>query len=81
MNTLPNYLKAEFLAIYEKELPIIGMIAARNYALSTMLTKRRASLAEHLDAMPTSSCDAPWVTHEITRFTAELTLLLIERGA
>lgn len=73
---------SEFMEIFQAEKPERGSIGARNYALSVMITKRRASLAEHLDAMPTYPCfHADEVTHMITKITAQLTLLVIERGA
>lgn len=77
---LPQGMVDEFLKIHSAEKPERGTIGARVYALGVMVQKRRATLCELLTIQGQGAywCDT---TAEIVRLNAELTLLMIERGA
>lgn len=66
----------EFATIFVPNRKEMGTLPAKNYALGVMVQKRREHLTAILDGV---HLDVQ--TAEVVRLNAELTLLLIERGA
>lgn len=80
---LPDAMIEEFRRHYDARKMTEGTLPAKHQALAIMLTERRAELSSKLNAQrydndPESTFDP---TREIAQLTAEITLLLIERGA
>lgn len=82
---LPTEMAKEFQRLFDDERPASGTLPARSYALSKMLLTRRQRLCELLNGRETDNdpdCDYRSQSNaEVVDLTAELTLLLIERGA
>lgn len=80
---LPQPMVEEFLKIYHAEKPVLGTLPARYHAFGVMLQARRERLtslltSQALDNDPESTWNP---VNEIAAVSAELVLLMIERGA
>lgn len=75
MTCLPDWMLREFANLVAEHRDEEGLITAQRHALSDMLIKRRATLLEYL------TCYMPEDVLAVTKLNAEITLLLIERGA
>jgi hypothetical protein len=73
---LPRHMHGEFLRHWQELKPTEGTLPARRMATDRMLTDRRARLVTLLNEFQTYDR-----VEMITKLTAEISLLLIERGA
>lgn len=79
---LPHEMSREFHKLYEqRKAEGEGLIGAKAWALGVMLTDRRRELSAVLTVFPLYTEATVSDLTTIARLSAELTLIMIERGA